>query len=107
MLQFFFMISARGAPNFASSFARILIYNSHDVGAASPQVSAVLRAEKTARSAIAHFFPPENSRIRCEFSARSTRITSKLRPTSLRKHVDVEELLHRVVDVLRAEKTGG
>ena len=52
----FFTISARGAPNFASSFARILIYNSHDVGAASPQVSAVLRAEKTARSAIAHFF---------------------------------------------------
>ena len=39
-------------------------------------------------------FPPENSRIHCEFSARSTRIASKFRPTSLRKHVDVQELLN-------------
>ena len=42
----------------------------------------------------AFFFPPENSRIHCEFSARSTRIASKFRPTSLRKHVDVQELLN-------------
>ena len=48
-------------------------------------------------------FSPENARIRCKFSARSTRNAPTIRPVSLRKHGDVSELLRRFAGACNAE----
>ena len=99
-----FTISTHSAANFAA-FLRRFRFETRKTSAQLQCTSAPCCASKkpcVQRCDCANF-SPENARIRCKFSARSTRNAPTIRPVSLRKHGDVSELLRQFPGACNAE----